>query len=78
MLVRPLMINLKLLEMTVLFLHVAAPPRPLLFIKCLAPLVVGGQGRGVSFWTDVHHPPHPQLLASEIKQNFLSKKMCNK
>ena len=49
-----------------LFLHVALPA---LRSKNLLP-EGAGQGR-VSLWTDVcHHPP--QLLASEIKQFFLS------
>ena len=53
--------------MNVLFLHVTPPLS--LSIKCSHPLL----WTDVSLWTDVcHPPPTPQLLASEIKQSFLS------
>ena len=67
MLVRPPMTNLK---MTVRADCAVFAWGPLLFsIKALAHwLPVRG---GVSLWTDVC-PPRPQLLASKIKQIFLS------
>ena len=53
--------------MNVLFLHVTPPLS--LSIKSSHPLL----WTDVSLWTDVCHPPPTlQLLASEIKQSFLS------
>ena len=68
-LVGPLMINLKTTVRDDCAFS-ACGRRPLLFIQFLAPLLVEEGGFG--FWTDVHYPPCPQLLASEIKQIFLS------
>ena len=54
--------------MTVLFLHITSPT-PALSIEALTLFLSwGGQSQPC---TDVHHPPR-QLLASEIKQTFLS------
>ena len=47
----------------------ACSPLPTLY-KSSHPLLL--RGGGVSLWTDVCHPPPCQLLASEIKQTFLS------
>ena len=51
-------------------------PRPTTdsVIKSSHPLLVGSREEGgISLWADVYHPPpSPQLLASEIKQTFLS------
>ena len=71
MLVRPLMTNWRwLLVMTVLFLHVIPLSAPAtLSIKALTPCLSWG---GVSLCTNVHHPPPPQVTASEKKQTFLS------
>ena len=45
-------------------------PHTTLSINALTSCVLSGSG-GVGLWTDVRYPPH-QLLASEIKQTFLS------
>ena len=73
-LVRPPMTNLK---MTVRADCAISPCSPfLLSIKTLAPLVASVERVGL--WTDTHTPlhPHPQLLASEIKQTFLSSNLA--
>ena len=63
---RPLMTNWRwLLQMTVLFLHVTPPT---LSTKALTPCLLE---RG-SWPLDGYPPASPQLLASEIKQTFLS------
>ena len=42
----------------------------------LLPLIVSKVGE-VSFWTGVHPPPQPLLLASRIKQTFLSNNLAS-
>ena len=60
--------QLKMTEMTMLFLHVITLPYSV--YKCSHPLLAS---RGVRLWTDVCHSPRRpcQLSASEIKQTFL-------
>ena len=73
MLVRPLMTSLKMTVRDDCAVSACSSPTPTLSIKALAPLVAVGWGVGVSLWTDVCHPPSkPSLVASEIKQTFLS------
>ena len=68
MLVRPLMTNLKTTEMTVLFLHVA----PSSVYKSSCPTGCQWAGSGGSQPLDRCLTLLSQLLASEIKQSFLS------
>ena len=57
--------QLKMTEMTMLFLHVTASPT--LPINALTPCL---SGEGVSLWTDIRHPP--PTVTSTSKQTFLS------
>ena len=70
--VRPLMTTLKMTVRDDCAVSGCCPP-PTLPVNSLTPCFLAGVGGGwgVSLWTDVHHPPL-QLLASEIKQTFLS------
>ena len=47
----------------------ACNPHLILSLNALTHCLSAG---GLSLWTDVRHPPLPQLPASEIKQTFLS------
>ena len=69
MLVRPLMTHLKITVRDKCTVSVYSPP-PLLYIKVLAPLVAGEGGELAFGQMSVTFPY--QMLASEIKQTFLS------
>ena len=70
MLVRPLMTDLKTTVRDDHAISAYRSPHPNSVYKRSHPLLIGVGGVGL--WTDVCHPPAPQLPVSEIKQTFLS------
>ena len=75
MLVRPLMTSLNMTVRDDCAVSASNAVLLTLSIKALTLLLVGGGGwRGVGLWTPPSPPPtpDPQLLASEMRQTFLS------
>ena len=54
--------QLKMTEMTMLFLHVTTLPYSV--YKCSHPLLAS---RGVRLWTDACHSPHPPASCQHLK-----------